>query len=174
MKIKTLIMYLCLLGGIVWLGGSVVRAAIVFDVFIPGTVNFKPDMNEIAALQTLRLFGLTAFYTVGGYAMFILTAVPIWFTRRSEWKSRGWIFISGVIVCLYIPVEIFQMIYDVRLALLVQADNLTLELGREIILRRLTTLSGVPLLAMLGYCSALWFMVAQPMQWQKESSAHSV
>ena len=39
-------------GGVIWLGASIARMVVGFDVFVPGTLVFKPTQSEACLLYT--------------------------------------------------------------------------------------------------------------------------
>lgn len=167
-------LFLAAIAGIVWLGGLIIRAAIGFDLFIPGTLTFKPDMPALAQAQTLRLFARTSFYTISGYGMLLAVGGYLWLSHQALWRERGGLFIGGMLVVLYIPIECWQMYYDVEMIQLVQYasySDFPLEAAKQILIKRITLLSGAgPFLSMLGYLSAVFFLIVQPMRMRNTSS----
>lgn len=161
-------LFLAALGGIVWLGGLIIRAAIGFDLFVAGTLTFKPDMPPLAQAQALRLFAQSAFYTMSGYGALVLVGGYLWLSHRLYWRLRGGLFIGGVLIALYIPIELWQMYYDVQLIQLIQYapyNEFPLESAKALLVKRLTILSGAgPFLSMLGYISAVFYLIVQPMR----------
>jgi hypothetical protein len=124
-------------------------------------------MNPDAVLQTIRLFSITSFYTIVAYGVCLLAGASLWIAYRSLWRQRGGLFVAGVLLLLYVPVELVQMYYDIKLVMLVQDGSLvlqTLDNAKQILLKRLSVLSGVPLLAVMGYFTAIFFLVAQPLR----------
>jgi len=162
-RFQRLLAFLGIMGGIIWLGGSIVRAAIAFDLFIPGTLTFKPTMSAEAMLQTIRLFGVTAFYTMVSYGFFVVLGTAFWLSLRGLWRVRGGVFIAGVLFLLYVPVEAIQLYYDIHLVMMIQEGTLALEAGKVLVVKRISVLSGAPLLAMLGYISAVLVLCMQPL-----------
>jgi hypothetical protein len=161
-------LFLVALSGILWLGGTIVRAAIGFDMFIAGTLTFKPDMPSDAQAQTLRLFARTSFYTLVSYGVLLVVGLFLWLSHRHLWRERGGLFIGGMLLLLYVPIELWQGYYDV---LLVQATqyaaytDFPLETAKQLLTKRITILGGAgPFLSMLGYCSAVFFLIVQPMR----------
>jgi hypothetical protein len=164
---QRIVAFLAAITGIIWLGGSIVRAAIGFDMFVAGTLTFKAEMPPDAMLQSVRLFAVTAFYTMLAYGVFLLTGLYVWLVLKPYWKQRGGLFIAGLLVLLYVPVEVVQMYYDIQIVQMVQFGQLTLatlESAKILVVKRITVLSGAPLLAMLGYISAVWFLVYSPLR----------
>lgn len=165
---QRLALFLVAVAGIIWLGGTIVRAAIGFDLFIPGTLTFKPDMPPDAQAQTLRLFARTSFYTLMSYGILLVVGVFLWLSHRHLWRERGGLFIGGVLVLLYVPIEVWQGYYDI---LLVQATqyavytDFPLETTKQLLTKRITILGGAgPFLSMLGYLSAVFFLIVQPIR----------
>lgn len=161
-------LFLVALSGIIWLGGTVVRAAIAFDLFVPGTLTLKGDMPPDAQAQTLRLFARTSFYTLVSYGVVVCLGAWLWFQHKHLWRERGGLFIGGILVLLYIPIEIWQGYYDVFLVQAVQYAPYTafpLDVAKQLLIKRMTILSGAgPFLSILGYFSAVFFLIVQPMR----------
>jgi hypothetical protein len=167
---QRLALFLVAVAGILWLGGTILRAAIGFDLFIPGTLTFKPDMPPDAQAQTLRLFARTSFYTLMSYGVFLVVGLYLWLSQKYLWRERGGLFIGGMLVLLYVPIELWQGYYDI---LLVQATqyavykDFPLETAKQLLTKRITILGGAgPFLSMLGYVSAVFFLIVQPMRKQ--------
>jgi hypothetical protein len=165
---KRVALFLTTLGGIMWFGGLVVRAAVGFDMFVAGTLSFKPEMPMLAQIQTMRLFAQTSFYTLSAYTVFLLAGLGLWLSERTSWRGRGGLFIGGMLVLLYVPVELWQAWYDVQLIQLVQYatyNNFPLDAAKLLLIKRITILGGAgPFLSMLGYITAVFFLVVQPMR----------
>jgi hypothetical protein len=166
--LQRIALFLVALSGIVWLGGTVLRAAIGFDMFVAGTLEFKADMPLDAQAQALRLFARTSFYTLVSYGVFLVIGAWLWFSEKHLWRERGGLFIGGVLVLLYVPVELWQGYYDI---LLVQATqyatykDFPLEAAKLLLVKRITIFSGAgPFLSILGYFSAVFFLIVQPMR----------
>jgi hypothetical protein len=161
-------LFLTATAGIIWLGGTIVRAAIGFDIFIAGTLIFKSDMPPDAQAQTLRLFARTSFYTLVSYGVLLVTGLFLWLSHKHRWREQGGLFIGGMLVLLYVPIEVWQGYYDI---LLVQATqyaaykDFPLETAKQLLTKRITILGGAgPFLSMLGYLTAVFFLFVQPMR----------
>ncbi|MCS6807690.1 MAG: hypothetical protein RML40_03265 [Bacteroidota bacterium] len=159
--------FLAALGATIWLGGFIVRAVIGFDLFIPGTLTFKSDMPSYAQAQTLRLFAQSGLYTIAGYGLFIIAGGYLWFSYRHMWRTRGGLFMGGALFALYIPIELWQIYFDIQLIQLIQYSsygNFPLDAAKKVFLQRLTVLGGAGAsLSTLGYISAIFFLTTQTM-----------
>ncbi len=122
---QKLFLSLSVLGAVLWLGGYVVRTAIAYDLFIPGTLTFKTSFPADAVAQTLRLYSRMAFYTLYGYGAALLGFISVFFSLKKYWRSYGWLFMAGCLFLLYIPVEAAVIYYDVQLFQIIpNADTL--------------------------------------------------
>lgn len=104
-----------ILGVIVWLGGSVIRNAIAYDIFIPGTLTRKPFLTDTFIFHTVRLYTLTAFYTIAGYASVLIGMIFLTIGNRNKLKKMGWFFMIVVLFVLAIPAEIYLILFDIEL-----------------------------------------------------------
>ncbi len=157
---------IALLGIVAFMGGSIVRISLAFDLFVPGTLTWKSWYSPEVVAQTIRLFAQSGFYTLIGYGVALFFGVIVWLAQRSVWRQSGWLLMSGILCVLYIPVECIQARFDIDLIYLTIGGlgSFSVESAQALLLKRLTFLSGIPLLAMLGYCTALTLMVWQPLQ----------
>ncbi len=160
---------IAVLGAIIWLGGSVLRAAIAFDLMIPGTLDFSPGVDAAAIRQSIRLFAMTGFYTMSGYIAAFLGFSVVFAALRRHWKRRGWLVAAAFLFYLYAPVEVWQMYFDGKLLQLTTDAALSFSLSdaQDLLLRRLTlqeNLQGLSLLAILAYFTSVLFLVFRPLE----------
>lgn len=170
---QRVLLSLSVLGAILWLGGAVVRTSIAYDLFVPGTLEFKASLPTDAVAQTLRLYSRTAFYTSYGYGIALLGFLPVFLSMRKRWRSYGWLLIAGVLFLLYTPLEGIFLYYDWLLTRVIpNADTLPvfdIEQAKAVVLEslRLPFLGdvgqGARLLALLGYISAIVIVVWRPL-----------
>ena len=105
------------LGRAVWLGGTAVRSAIAFDIFVPGDIELavKPEYTQEQTIQNIYLFSITSFYTMTGFGAVLLSGILIIFAYGKKLKRHGWLFMSFVLICLAAPVEAYLAYYDIQL-----------------------------------------------------------
>lgn len=169
------LLYIATLGGIIWFGASATRAAIVYSLFLPGTLTYDPSIPPIAVAQTIRLFASAGFYTMIGYAAMIAGLSVFAVKTRRLWRSKGWLPMALVLIFLYLPVECYQMYFDGKLMELTAVDlpNIPIEEAKTMIVDRFGALNGLPFLALLGYATALFIAVWKPLDADPQSdSAH--
>lgn len=151
-----------------WFGGGIIRNAIAFDLFIPGTLELKPFLNIQQINYSIRLMGITSYYTIIGYIVSFICAVGIVVLQSSQLKKSGWLFMALVLFFLCSPIEFYQMYLDAKLVYLtntidfvslLQADKLLI-VFRE---RFDPKLTAAGFLTFLSYITALLFLAWQPL-----------
>lgn len=109
------VLTISLLGTVLWLGGSIVRNAIAFDLFVPGTLQLKPTIPDAVVSQTVRLYTIAAFYTMVGYGVTCLGFVILVVEFRKRLKEFGWLFMVFILFFLTIPAEMYLLTFDIDL-----------------------------------------------------------
>ena len=169
---QKLLLTLSAFGFVVWIGGSVVRASIAYDLFVPGTLVYKPELPGEAVAQTLHLYGNTAIYPWVGYLLTLLF-VPVFISLHRRWRSYGWLFMAGVLFIAFIPLEAVFGYFDWRITQTVGV-GLGFDLGeaKALLLEALSLKffgdfgSGARLLAMFAYLAAIAILVWRPLHKQ--------
>jgi len=167
-KSNRFFLMLLIAGAIIWLGGSIVRAAIGFDIFIPGTLDRKPFLTNEQVNYSLRLYGITAFYTLFGYGATLLGAIGLTFSLRRSLKRYGGIFMALTLFYLCLPVEVYAAMLDIKL---VQATQNTpfdqLMNGaymQTLFAERLgSKMSAAGFLTLAAYLTSVIFLAWQPL-----------
>ncbi len=110
------------IGIIIWIGGSITRSSIAYDIFELSnkqTIVLRPWADEKIALITVRNFAVGSIYTITG---FLLTVVSFFFLLpkiKSNFKKEGWLLISTFLYVLAFVSEMILSYFDVRLNLYV-------------------------------------------------------
>ncbi len=152
-----------------WFGGSIVRYAIAFDVFLPGTLTLKPFLTPGEVNATIRFFAITGFYTAVCYAVTWVFSIVLMILLRGRLKVNGWLFMSFVLFYLASPIELYQMWFDVRLIELTQridyrslmATNDLLTIFME---RFSPKLNGIGFISILAHFTVLLYVIWQPLK----------
>lgn len=103
------------LGGVVWLGASVARMVVGFDVFTPGTLLFKSTQSESVRLHTIWLFTLLGGWTGWSFLLTTVGGVGTALIVRKAFRSHGWLLMSAILLILLIPVQAYVAWEDYRL-----------------------------------------------------------
>ena len=163
-------LFLIATGGVIWLGGTNIRAIMAFDLFETGTLNYKSWLPPDAERQTFHLVSQTALYTIIGY-LATLTGFTMFLIKTDlKLRENGWLMMSAILFYMFVPVEIYQIVYDVQLVLQERAIEGVINWfgvrseAQTLLKGRLSALSGVPAIALLSYYTILVLVAWRPMR----------
>ncbi|MBI2793700.1 MAG: hypothetical protein HYX66_03500 [Ignavibacteria bacterium] len=112
---KKVFLTLFILGGIIWLGGGIVRNVVAFDLFNPGTLDLKSAHTEGMRLQSVRVYALIGGWTSAGFFAAIVGGLIAFLLERKEWKRRAWIVMSAILFFMIVPIQLWMIWKDYRL-----------------------------------------------------------
>ncbi len=155
------------LGMIIWLGGSVVRTVIAYDIYVPATaLQMKTNYTDELRLHNVRLFGMGALYTEISYACSFVAAIMLFVLLRSQFKTKGWIFISLMLFFITVPMESILMYYDIKLNLAIRhgiLNSFDMDIVRDFFISRFTKLNFLAPSAYLCGASSIIIGIWQPL-----------
>jgi hypothetical protein len=70
--------------------------------------------------------------------------------------------IAAILFYAFVPVEVYTSVLDVRMWLLDAAGSNDLVEFRKLFIHRLAALSGVPMIALLSYYTAIALLIIRP------------
>ncbi len=164
------------IAGVLWLGGIVFRALIANELFIPGTLEFDPAILPAQESMLFQLIAASSLVVIIAYGVTIISAVFVFRSIPLRSKEHGWLMMAAILLFMFVPVEVFTAYLDVRFILLWEGtrDQIALH-GLEAFLdvraelqatlsHRIGALSGLPVMAVFCYLTALVVMIWQPMR----------
>jgi amino acid transporter len=175
-------MTLLVISGLTWLGGTVYRALVAFELFIAGTLDFDPVVLPAQESMLYQLIAASSLVIVISYAITMISAVFVFRTIPLRLKEHGWLLMAGILLFMYVPVEIFTAYLDVKFILLwestrdaIAANGLEAFLDVRTMMRatlshRIGALSGLPVMAAFCYFTALVVVIWQPMRADSSTS----
>jgi len=121
MKCKTIwtkiFLTIFVIGLSIWIGGTIVRYAIAYDVFVPGTeLELKNWYSDTEMVTTVHLFRIAAFYTIFGFCSAFVSVIVLFAYWKKDLKKHGWLFISFVLFFLATPIEFYLIYYTISSA----------------------------------------------------------
>jgi hypothetical protein len=158
-------------GALLWLGSVHARALIANDLLVPGTLEMDQTVPPAVERHIYHQLAVQALSMIPGY-VFVL-AGSIVFLARSPYrlKEHGWLMMSAILLFIFVPVEVFTMVLDVRMVLLEFFGNGQVAHFRELFLARMQALAGAPLIAQLCYYTIIVLAVVQPFRKQPGAPA---
>lgn len=167
---------LLVIGSVFWLGGLTMRAVIANEFFIPGTLTFDPDITLDQERTLFQLIEASTIIVVIAYAFVLLSAIGVLKTVPLKIKENGWILMAALLFFLFVPSELFTGYLDVKYILLwertkdiIDAEGLSVyvqhsSMVRETLSHRIGALSGIPVIALLSYYTAILIVIWQPLR----------
>jgi hypothetical protein len=160
-----------ILGTVVWIGAIHARAFIGNELLDAGTLTVNTTLPPAEERMLYRLFAGTGMMMITGYVAVLIAGAV--FLARSPYTLRqhGWLMMSAILLYLFVPVEVYAMILDVRMILAefsTGADPLIL---RELFQARVGALAGAPFVALLCYYTIVVLAVFQPLRVIRKSGA---
>jgi hypothetical protein len=173
--LRTAIMLLVFAGAL-WLGGTVYRAIIAFELFISGTLEFDPMILPPQEQTLYQLIFATSLVVLISYTITLISAVVVLWRSPLRIKEHGWLLMASLLVFIFIPVEIFTAYLDIHFfwlwdwtkeAMAAQGPQAFMDVQTELrktISHRIGALSGLPVMAALCYITAALVVIWQPMR----------
>lgn len=112
-KFLKAIIYLALA---IFIGGSIARLSIAFDLFIPGLLEIKPWYGEEIRLHSAWLFTSSGLYSGIGYILFLLASIVYLPRAIKDFKIKGYLLYCYIIGIAFAPVELYKIFCDIKLA----------------------------------------------------------
>lgn len=148
--------------GILWLGAVNIRALIGGDMLKAGTLEFDEYIPPDAEREIFRLLSLTSIIVIIGYALTLISSVVFLIFSPFRLKEHGWLLMSAILFYLFVPVEVFTLTLDARMAyneFFTTTDNAVF---RELFIARVGALAGAPLIALLCYYTIIGLAIFRP------------
>jgi hypothetical protein len=164
-KISTkLFLTLFILGAVVWLGALSTRAMLGNELLQFGTIELKTNLDPSFERELYRIISYATILVMGGYAAALAGAIGFAATATVAWKQHGWLFMCAILFFIFVPVELWSLKLDWKMIGLNFWGDWPLEEFRKAYLRRLTALSGLPVIANLTYYTMIVIAVWQPFE----------
>jgi hypothetical protein len=153
-----------LIAVIIWLGGINIRAMVGFDLLQMGTIDFKPNIHPFVERAVFSLIAQSSMVIYVAYIIIWICGIIFLKTSPYRLKENGWLMMSAILFYLFTPVEIYSMVLDLKMWYLDHLGSNDLVEFRKLFIHRLAALSGVPMIALLSYYTAIIIAVLQPMK----------
>jgi hypothetical protein len=150
------------IGAIFWLGGVNIRALIGNDMLKTGTLQFEEYLAPEAEREIFRLISFTSVLIMISYAAVLVSGTVFLVTSPLRLKENGWLMMSALLFYAFVPVELFTMSIDARMAYMEFFTTAGNDIFRELFVARLGALAGAPAIALLCYYTIIAFAIFRP------------
>lgn len=170
-------LFIMVVGGILYLGGSAARAIIGNDLVELGTLKFRRDIPFDAEKEIYNLLARTSLLIVFGYLLALIGFITFLFKARIRMKTHPNIMMAVILFALFIPVEFYTSYLDLKFFVSFVDFQLQLFLGadpgplrdemRRLFVERVSGLGGLSVIAILSYYSAIGAIIFRPIKRKK-------
>lgn len=154
---------------IVWLGAVNIRAIIGSELLNTGTLEFVAHPEPAVEREIMHLVSYASLVVDGGYILTFLSAVVFLWATPLVLKREGWLLMSAILFFIFAPVEFYTISLDVKFFWNELFGSPEAGVLRELFVKRLSALSGAPLVAILCYYTIIPLVIWRP--FRKETAA---
>jgi hypothetical protein len=163
-KIAKTFAFLSCLSGILWVGSYLLRLLISYQLFQERDFLLKEYYNKQnidAVLKTLLPAFSTTFIL---YIVFILSFIVFLISSKINFKENGWLFITAALVFITFPFEVYLMVIDYKIILLLNSGIFESNQVLSLITDRFKLLSSFPIIHVLCYFAIIFIIIFQPLK----------
>jgi hypothetical protein len=152
-------------GAVFWLGGVNIRALIGNDLLVMGTLDFEPNIPPAVERFSFHLVSASSVVVNIAYLVTLVSSIVFLRATSLRFKQHGWLMMSAILSYLFIPVEIYSMFLDAKMVYLDMfvGSNDLVEF-RKLFIHRLAAFSGVPIIALFCYYTAIGLAIFRPLK----------
>jgi hypothetical protein len=170
-------LFVMVVGGIFYLGGSTARGIIGNDLVEIGTLRFRQDIPFDAEKEIYNLLARTSLLIVFGYLLALIGFVTFLTKSKLRMKDHPNAFMAIILFAIFIPIEFYTSYLDLKFFLSYVDFQLQLFVGadpgplrdemRRLFVERVSGLGGLSVIAILSYYSAIATLVLRPIKTKK-------
>jgi len=163
-KLSKIALIVIIISTIFWLGGINIRAIVGYYLLQVGTLDFKPMIHPYVERAVFSLVVQSSIIIDLAYICLWLAGLIFLRTTNLKLKENGWLLMCAILFYMFTPVEIYAMVLDFKMWYLEFIGSEDLVEFRKLFIHRLGALSGVPMIALLSYYTAIVIAVIQPLK----------
>lgn len=155
-------LFVMVIAGICWLGGVNIRTIIANDMLKPGTLEFEEYIAPEAESEIYRMISYASLVTTCAYACVLAGSIVFLIASPFRLKEHGWLLMSALLFYVFVPVEVYTIVLDLRMVYETFFTGATNDVFRELFIARVGALAGAPFIALLCYYTIIGLAIFQP------------
>jgi hypothetical protein len=148
------ILFILIIGAFLLLGG------IAFQMLIG--ISTMLASNSVMEQFGYTLMSRGSIMLIIAYSIVFISGLIFWQKGPYKLKKDKWFLISFLLFYIWLPVDIYTIILDIKFAVLFDSNIPITEELKSLFLKRQTTLGPIPLFMLLGYLTAIGFSIFKP------------
>ena len=163
-KISKISLFLFVVSGAVWLGSYITRLSLFYQIFQPAEFLLKEFINDQNLTGIFQTLIAAVTINIIFYIVMIVTFILFILTSKLNLKQNGWLFISTVLIFISLPFELYLMVIDYKLVIMVFNGNFNSQEVLKLVIKRFTVLSSFPIVEILSYFAVIYLFLFQPLK----------
>lgn len=155
-------LFVLVVASIFWLGAVNIRAMIGNDMLKTGTLEFEGTLDPEAESEIFRLISFASVVIMISYAVVVISGTVFLLTSPFRLKEHGWLMMSAILFYTFVPVEVFTLYLDGKMAYKEFFTTEGNDVFRELFVARVGALAGAPVIALLCYYTIIALAVFRP------------
>jgi hypothetical protein len=164
-------LFLFCLSAAVWGWNTVMMNVSTGSLLELGTLTFLENLNPEMERTVYADIAERSLYSFAAYPFAVISALGFLKTTRRSLKNDGWLMMSGVLLLIFIPAELYCFWLDWKIVGLQYWGEWPIEEFRKAFIARVTALAGLPFIAQLCYLSIPFLVLFRPLT-VKEFDSH--
>lgn len=112
---QSLVLFAGSLGLVVWVAASLARLLLAYDLFIPGTLEFKPGVTDELRLYALAWYARFTSFVLWGFASTLTAGIVLTIVQRKFFRLQGWRMMITIIFWFTAAVQAYMLNADIRM-----------------------------------------------------------
>lgn len=155
---------LLIIAAIFWLGGINIRTLIGNELLDYDQFEFKTSIPPDRENTLFQMISNASLVIVVSYVIVLIAAIWFMITTRLKIKENGWLLMSAIMFFIFVPVEVYTYILDIKFMLLYHAGPPNHDEILKLFGERIGALSGVPIIAVLCYYTIIPIVIFKPLR----------
>lgn len=154
---------LSLIAGAIWVGAYLSRLFLVYQLFEGPDLILKSYINNENVNGILFSILPSIVVHFIAYIIMFLTTIIFYVTSKISLRFNGWLFIILIAILLTMPFEIYLMLIDYKIIMMLNSASFDSNTVINLLRDRIKDLSSYSIVAILTYLSFYYFIVFQPL-----------
>jgi len=162
-KTAKFFLYVFVASGAIWLGSYITRLSAFYQLFQAAEFTLKEFVNDQNIAGIFQTLIAAVSINIIFYLLMIVSFIFFVITSKLNLKQNGWLFISVVLILLTAPFEVYLMLIDYTIVMLVLNEGFNPQEVLNLVIKRFTVLSSFPLVEILSYLAIIYLFLFQPL-----------
>lgn len=157
-------LFILIVSAIFWLGAINVRFFIGNQLLNYDEFNFRTSIPPDEENQIFKMIADASLIVMISYVIVLFSAIFFVKSCKINLRENPWFLMSSILFFVFVPVEIYTSIIDLKFLLLFEKRPANHDRLLELFGERIGFLRGVPWIAVMCYYSIIWLAVFKPMK----------